>query len=316
LKNTKINQLGAVTTVNFDDVKSGWKKWLLLQSDIHWDSKYCNRKVLTKQLDEALKRNALIFMFGDIYDAMNGRYDNRKSYDEIRPEFCYDNYYDLIVDESTKYYSKYSANICLISRGNHEMSVIKYANTDLIDRLVSGLNIKNESNIVRGGYGGWVKFLFKINRTKGFSLNLKYFHGAGGEAPVTRGIIWTNRQAVYLPDANFVVNGHNHHQYHVSISRERITDRGNIYFDIQHHIRIPGFKQSYGDGSTGWDVTRGGVPKPIGSVWCRLYKVEDHIEAQIIPDVTGADPIEVKNGYEYSNESRYFDDEMNEPSQD
>jgi len=317
LKNIKVNQLGAVTTINFDDVKSGWEQWLLFQSDIHWDSKYCNRKLLTRHLDEAIKRNAMIFMFGDVFDAMNGRYDNRRSYDEIRPEFLHDNYYDLIVEHSTEYYKRYAGNIGLMSRGNHEMSVIKYANTDLLDRLVGRLNTNNNTNIVRGGYGGWIKFLFKINKTKGFSLNLKYFHGAGAEAPVTRGVIWTNRQSVYLPDADFVINGHNHHEYHVSISRERINDRGNLYFDIQHHIRIPGYKQSYGDGTSGWDVSRGGVPKPIGSVWCKLYKVEDHVEAQIIPDVTGADPISVNDGYEYQGRSsNRFDDEMNEPSQD
>lgn len=28
---------------------------------------------------------------------------------------------------------------------------------------------------------------------------------------------------------------------------------------------------AYGDGSGGWEVERGGVPKPVGAYWLRLY---------------------------------------------
>ncbi|MGW8179437.1 MAG: hypothetical protein ACWGQW_11865, partial [bacterium] len=48
------------------------------------------------------------------------------------------------------------------------------------------------------------------------------------------------------------------------ITRERLSDMGKHYFDTQHHIRTPGYMQAYGDGTTGWEVTRGGVPKPLG----------------------------------------------------
>ena len=124
------------------------------------------------------------------------------------------------------------------------------------------------------------------------SLKLKYFHGAGGEAPVTKGVIQTNRQAVYLPDANVVINGHNHNQYIVSIARERLSNKGVHFGDLQKHVRIPGYKQDYGDGTKGWNVERGGVPKPIGSMWMVLKCVrKNEIIAEFSEAIKGPDMV-------------------------
>ena len=127
------------------------------------------------------------------------------------------------------------------------------------------------------------------------SLRVKYFHGAGGEAPVTRGVIQTARQAVYLPDANVVLNGHNHQQYIIPIARERLSNKGVHYSDIQHHVRIPGYKQDYGDGSKGWNVERGGVPKPIGAVWMTMKCIrerEKDISVEFTPAIKGPDMVD------------------------
>jgi hypothetical protein len=136
--------------------------------------------------------------------------------------------------------------------------------------LVSYLNNKTGSRIIHGGYGGWLRIVLRVDGKPHGSINIKYFHGAGGEAPVTRGVIQTNRQAVYLPDADVVVNGHSHNAYWIPITRERVGGKGDHYFDTQHHIRTPGYMMSYGDGTTGWEVTRGGVPKPLGSCFVKI----------------------------------------------
>ena len=121
------------------------------------------------------------------------------------------------------------------------------------------------------------------------TIRVKYFHGAGGEAPVTRGAIQTNRQAVYLPDADLVINGHSHNAYWIPITRERLSNKGAHYFDTQHHVRTPGYMQSYGDGSTGWEVTRGGVPKPMGGCFVIVnnqgvkMKSESHDNIEVYP---------------------------------
>jgi hypothetical protein len=141
------------------------------------------------------------------------------------------------------------------------------------------------------------------------SIKARYYHGFGGDAPVTRGIIHTNRQAVYLPDANLIINGHNHNALYVPIQRERISNKGVQYFDTQHHIRIPGYKQSYGDGTGGWEVTRGAPPKPIGSFWVRLYMTSPAtgVEIEVVPAIRNSVPVTLSGTDVYS--GRVFNDD-------
>jgi hypothetical protein len=304
-------QHGAVTSIDYD-VFAGWEQWLLFTSDNHFDSIYCNREVMRAHFDEAKARNARIFVLGDFFDAMQGRYDPRRSMPELRPEYqrC-ENYYDVLVMDAAKWLAPYAAYLEVMSDGNHELSVLKNASTNIMDRLVHELNTHHHGSIQHGGYGGWVRFMFNHGGADGpvphSSIRLKYFHGSGGEAPVTRGAIQTNRQAVYLPDANIVVNGHSHHNYYIPITRERLSNKGVQYMDNQHHIRIPGYKQAYGDGTTGWEITRGGVPKPIGSVWVRLYCEQATIKIQVMPNITAPECVSITSDDLY-NGPIYTDD--------
>lgn len=284
---SNIEQHGAVTSMYFD-VTAGWEQDFLLRSDAHHDSIACAVELEREHLEKAKEKRAYIFDFGDLFDAMQGRFDPRRSMDELAPKYRRDDYYDYVVQDASEFYAPYAEQFLLLGRGNHETSVRKNANTDLTDRLVYLLRTGHKSQAVAGGYGGWIRLMFNFRDgrpgARG-SLKIKYFHGAGGEAPVTRGAIQTNRQAVYLPDANVVVNGHNHHNYYIPITRERLSNKGRQYFDLQHHVRVPGYKQDYNDGTVGWNVMRGGVPKPIGAVWMKL-------KARMTPD--GIDYIETK----------------------
>jgi hypothetical protein len=260
----KRNITGNVLSLHLE-ICGGWEQWILLASDVHFDSVYCNRDLWARHLQLATERNAMIMVFGDLFDAMQGRFDPRRSMKELRPEYRRDDYYDFVVKDLAEFLEPYAKQITLLARGNHETSILKNANTDLMDRLVFAINTQYGAGAV---------------------------NGAGSEAPVTRGVIQTNRQAVYLPDADIVVNGHNHSNYYVPISRERISNKGVLHFDIQHHIRIPGYKQDYADGSGGWTVERGGVPKPIGAVWMRLYYEQKAVRLQFVPDLVGPSPCE------------------------
>lgn len=283
----QIKQSGNVTKVYFDDTFDGWEQWLWLRSDAHHDSAHCRRELEIKHLDAALAKKALILDAGDMLDAMQGHYDPRRNYDDLRNEYKVANYYDAIEDDAIKHYAPYARSWLLMARGNHETGVLKHANIDLTSRITGRLNRETGSAIVPGGYGGWVVFYFSEAGGKGnrSSLRLKYFHGAGGDAPVTRGVIATNRQAVYLPDADIVWNGHNHNSYVIPIKRERLTAQGRLYFDTCWHVRTPGYKDDYADGASGWEVERGGVPKPQGGAWIRLYSEDHRVRAQAIQEV-------------------------------
>ena len=305
-QNSTISQSGAITTIHYPDVSAGWEKWILHVADCHFDSIYCAREVMGEQFQEAVKKNARINIYGDFLDAMQGRFDPRRSMAELRPEYRREDYYDFVITDAAEWLAPYATNIDIMADGNHELAVLKAANTNLMDRLADKLRTNNKNcHTVHGGYGGWVRYLFNIS-TQLTSIRLKYYHGAsasGGDAPVTRGVIQTARQAVYLPDANIVVNGHSHNAYYVPIARERLSNKGVQYFDTQHHIRTPGYKQSYNDGSVGWDVTRGAPPKPIGAIWTRMYCTVTasggYINVQVIPNIRDAQPISIDAGELY-----------------
>lgn len=263
-------QRGAVTTITLDLSKTP-EQQVFVTSDLHIDSVYCNREYLIADLKEAVKRKALILFIGDIFDAMQGRFDPRRSMAELRPEYRREDYYDFVIKDVGELLAPFAKNIAVISDGNHELSVLKNANTNLADRLVERLNNTHGGNVRHGGYGGWIRFMWERDGNPKGSTKMKYYHGSGGEAPQSKGALQTGRQAVYLPDANIVVNGHSHNAYWIPLTRERISGKGEMYFDNQIHLRTPGYKQGYGDGSTGFEVTKGMNPKPLGGCWLKLW---------------------------------------------
>lgn len=160
-------------------------------------------------------------------------------------------------------------------------AIKKNHETDLCERLVAVLNDRHGSQVQAGGYGGWVRFLFKVG-TQRSSVNLKYFHGAGGGGPVTKGVIQTNRRAVFLPDAHVVVSGHVHESWQVELPRERLNIQGRTFIDNQLHICTATYKEEYGDGHDGWHVERGAPPKPLGAWWLRFFWQNDRVDYEVI----------------------------------
>jgi len=275
---------GSVTTVTFDDIAAGSQAWVLLRSDAHHDSPFCNRKLERRHLELAKQRDALILDNGDTFDAMQGRFDPRSALDEIREEDRCDNFYGSIVEHAAEDYLPYAKQWAMIGKGNHERAVLKKANIDLISNLVYRLNSEGNANIQVGGYFGYVILRFRMNKTKIQTYRIRYHHGAGGGAPVTRGVIQTNRQAVFLPDANIVWNGHNHQNYVLPISRERVNARGKIYNDILWFLRTPGYKDER-KRSEGYSGELNSGPTPLGCVWLNFKMRNDKMHLSITSDI-------------------------------
>jgi len=277
-----------VLALYFDDVRAGWEQWFLLRSDAHHDSAGCNRALELRHLELAKERGAHILDFGDLFDCMQGRYDPRKSYPDMRKEYADklsdgESYFNVIVKDAAEFYKPYKHLWLLQGVGNHETSVAKNSDVNLTDLFVDRMS---EGGIInKGAYGGWVQFLFTIQKTQRESRKLKYFHGAGGGGPVTKGVIQSNRQAVFLPDADYVVNGHIHESWVLAMPRERLSEAGVISQDMQYHVRTSTYKDDYGDGSGGWHIERGAPPKPMGCVWLRMWYERSHIREQFIQDV-------------------------------
>jgi hypothetical protein len=257
-------------TINYPDVKPGWEAWLLLRSDVHHDNPKCDWKLEKKHLDMAKERNAAVIDNGDLFCAMQGKWDKRSSKDSIRPEHQGGGYLDLLVDTAVEFYEPYAKQFAVLGLGNHETAIHKAHETCLTGHLVRALN-KLGSPVMKSGYSGWVRFQFDSPGNNASPILLHHYHGSGGGGPVTRGVIDTSRITNYTPDPDIVLTGHTHDEWTVTIPRQRITDRMRVYRDEQLHIRPPGYKDAWADGAGGFEVERRHGPKATGAAWVRLW---------------------------------------------
>lgn len=261
-----------VVNIDADGAVSGeWESWFLLTSDRHFDNTHSDRAMQKRHLDLAVERGAGVIDCGDFHCAMQGKWDKRASPSQFREEYR-ERYLDNLVKYGAEFIAPYADNWVILGRGNHETSILKRHETDLTERTAEHVHALTGKKINTGGYGGWVRFSIKRG-THRTGYKLKYFHGSGGGGPVTRGVIQTNRMAVYLPDADIVVSGHTHDAWIVPIQRERINQHDRIVSDTQVHVKIPTYKDEYADGYGGWHIERGGPPKPKGAYWLRFYKL-------------------------------------------
>jgi hypothetical protein len=83
--------------VDLDFKKRGTDKNLLFISDVHYDSVKCDRSLLHRHLEEARRIGAGVFIFGDLFDLMQGRFDPRGNYSELRPEYKSCTYVDEVM---------------------------------------------------------------------------------------------------------------------------------------------------------------------------------------------------------------------------
>ena len=245
---------------------------ILLISDLHWDNPKCDRDLLKKHLDEAIAINSKILINGDLFCLMQGSFDPRKVKSDIRPEHNKANYFDAIIDTAVEWFAPYAKNIAVIGYGNHETSILKRQETDIIERFVTLLNYKCQTQVEVGGYGGWVIWQFKGSEASHNSkqFKLKYMHGFGGGGAVTRGTIQHNRMQVFIEGADAIWMGHVHEDYEMTYTSEYLCSKNTIKQRNILMVRTPTYKEEYGDGSKGWHVERGATPKPLGGRWLIL----------------------------------------------
>lgn len=268
-----------VHSIRFDNVRGGWEQFVLLQSDEHFDNPHCNRTLYRKHLDEAMDLRAPVIKYGDLFCAMQGKFDKRASKSSVRKEDNNDNYLDSLVTNCAKWHAPYASILALAGPGNHETSILKHHETNLTERFVERIQMHNPDTPLRmGGFSGWVRFQFRRGTSES-SQRLWYHHGYGGGGPVTRGVIQTNRRAVYA-EADIIATGHIHDEYIVPIQRIRLSDANKIQQVRQLHLCTPGYKDEYHDGYGGWHIERGGPPKPIGGIWLRFYYLNQQIHCE------------------------------------
>lgn len=243
-------------------------------SDVHFDSTKCDRKALAAVLDEAVRRGAKIMILGDWLDAMQGKWDPRGSKPDLRPEYNVHNYFEEIIDDSVKFLKKYAEHIILISKGNHETAVTKRHEIDPLAMLVYKLRKEHGSPVLLGDYEGWIRVMLSRGSTA-FSKIIFYTHGTGGSAPVTRGVIQTNRRQVSI-EADIFLSGHIHTQWAMPVPRRRLNQYGNEELQDVLHLQIGTYKESHKN-RNGYEAHKGFGPPSIGGYFIHFQERRDSV---------------------------------------
>ena len=273
---------------NIHELKiSGSKVKIAMFSDIHWDNPKCDWELLKKDLNYCVKESIPIVFNGDTFCLMQGKWDPRGTKSDIRPEHNNVKYLDSIVETAVDFFSPYAHLLTVVGYGNHETSVIKRQETDILQRFVDLINYQNKSNVQTGGYGGWFIINQEVRSGNSTTTRVKYFHGSGGGGIVTRGEINLTRALEMYEDFDVFTMGHIHENKCTNIARDAVEHhpiKGYFHRQRQIHLMITGtYKEEYGDGSKGWHVERGAPPKPVGS---RILIIDTRRDTSNNKDVT------------------------------
>lgn len=269
-----------VLTIRHKEIRAGWSQRYLLISDVHFDSPHCDRRLLTKHLDQAKDANAGVICVGDWFDAMGGKADKRGSKETIRAEDRKNAYFNSLVDNSVDYLWKYQSILAAFLDGNHETAIVKHNENDILETMVQRLRAdrltgdkKQDAAILeRGlqhmGYSCFVRLMFDSKGHR-HTLKMHCHHGSGGGGPVTQDKIGNNRKLVDV-SADIYVQGHIHVVGYSENRRLVCSDSGRESHRTEYLVTCPGYKQEY-TMEGGFHVERGRSARPNGGWWLDLF---------------------------------------------
>lgn len=256
-----------------------------LFTDLHWDNAHCRLDALKRSLDDAAENDWPCLFFGDFFCVMQGRWDPRASQEGLRDEHRGGNYLDRVIDTSVQWFEPFKHIMAFVSPGNHEVSIRRRHETDLISRFVGGMRSAG-ARTIQGGYWGYILLaLIGGRQVQRDWRSLHYHHGYGGGGPITRGFIDHSRTRS-ADQADIYISGHIHRRNMDENIVRSITCRGNIEMRQQLFLRSSCWKDESKDewhsGLMGRD------PRPIGGWWLDLYvdkrgKNDNYQFSKIVP---------------------------------
>jgi len=254
-----------VHTIKFPYSSNSLEQHVLLCSDVHFDNAKCDQKLFLKHCQLAKERNAPIIVFGDVLDLMQSKSDRRQSKKALRDEHKRDDYLNAVIEDTAEKLSGYP--FAVISKGNHETSIISHHGVDMIKILARELECH------AGGYRGFIKFAFEMQAANSTgnrqTIKMFYDHGSGGGGPVTKGTIKSARRSDMVDGVDIIASGHIHEAW--VLERLKFTERsGRVYHKTVFHVQCPTYKEEIGSGSSGWANEKTFPPKPLGGWWLKF----------------------------------------------
>lgn len=225
----------------------------MLCSDVHLDSYSCAIDKFRRDAGFVKKIGGYVMSFGDLFDLMQGHHDKRRSRmrEEINQAVADGKSYSTAVAEfgaKLLYDEGLGDSLIFSSLGNHETAYSKHSNTDIMDMVSDKLRLMNKGKtFALGGYGGYVELMFKF-RKEVHTYRIKYFHGAGGNSPRSKGTLKIDIQQKQYEQADLFVRGHDHHRYivpqsstYISPIAKQVKQRLVLHGDCGTYKRMDGW---------------------------------------------------------------------------
>ena len=216
-------------------------------SDIHFGHAMCDEQKFKNDLEEAKRLNADIFIVGDFFDAIFSGDPRYKSSVPAGWLQGTDKPLNKVVDEAEKILKPYASKIKVISLGNHEHTIIKYKTYDPISALIHNLNrdLPKQNQIIHGSYIGFYQYVTKTCE-KGMvhTFDILMYHGKGGAAEITRGVMDFQRTASKF-NYDLFIAGHNHFRNIDSSAKIGISGKGKPKTWLMKNVRCGTYLNSY-----------------------------------------------------------------------
>lgn len=250
----------------------------LLMSDLHYGHPNADKRRIRADLDAARRLNARVLINGDVFDAIQKR-DKRYSPSQLdKMVQGKDDLAKALVEMVGGELGPYADLIDVIGVGNHEEAWTRQTSTCLVGMLLDRLNAELEKQgsahrIRHGGIQGYIRTRFKFsaagNPAGTVSHDLLYQHGAGGDAPVTKGAIDASRRLINF-DYDCLTFGHKHNKtegedtYLYLSTTGKLRQRERIY--IQTGSYLWNYKRTTQADPLRYSYAESGhhAPKPLG----------------------------------------------------
>lgn len=220
-----------------------------LLSDIHIDSPGFDESRFISDMDYLASKDAAVFINGDLVDGIFPT--DRKRYSRSANPCNEDAQINSVAEYVANKLMQYADYIDYIGIGNHEATIVKYNNVDIIKMIVDILNSKRSKElepIRRSGYVGFINLAFSRKKEAVRRFVLWRDHGKGGASPVTKGTILLNRLYTTY-DADMYWLGHSHQSLIDPNSQWSIgvTPFGNMYRKNKIGLITPGYSVNFAE---------------------------------------------------------------------
>ena len=237
------------------ELRLGKSHNIFITSDLHIGAIDFNEKGFHKVMSSIYDKCDKILILGDVFDAIFSK--DKRYTPSVTSLAGIDDQLNGAIDMAFNILKPYANKIQLISKGNHEVAILKYVNVDILSMLIYRLNHETGSTIQMGSYRGYVQHVFTTANKNVRYYNLLYDHGHGGSSMVTKGMIDINRIKTGMSFDGFFF-GHKHNKIADIDNQISLSRTGKILTKKRISAQVGTFKNLIFDSKTvGWEDTKG-----------------------------------------------------------